>query len=471
MKKTLLLSVVASTMIMAGGDIAPVEPVIVEEVSAWEFGGDLIAYTQTRDNFTATGNVPNSITGSSSSLFGGTSTSGLLGLSLRAANKDLFAGIGFGAELSALGNGYNNGYSASPGKIHYDPTIGLYQNAPIGARGNFGLQHGNAITQAYLTYGMDSISTSAKVGRQHLPKSLSPFAFTEGWQAIKNSFDAALIVNSSLPDTAAVYAYVAKANRSVGDISDFNQINPANKGVHMVTLQNKSIDSLTMTGTWYYAPDYITALNIPTPIVGLPYTESGDVNVLWGDVAYAGEYFGAAVQGGQISPDSLKNTNAWGAKVTGNLSMFSLLAAYSSVNDGAVDVYNLGTRVKSPLYTQAIANQNVIRRDSDSLKLAAGMKALGGKFGLAYMYSDLDNTANASTFTVGGPRGGSGSYSEVDVSYKTKVGEDLTLFAAYVYQQDKRDVLVDPVTLTPVAFSKKSETQNFVRFWARYNFN
>ncbi|MDQ1325057.1 MAG: hypothetical protein QG564_181, partial [Campylobacterota bacterium] len=28
MKKTLLLSVVASTMIMAGGDIAPVEPAV-----------------------------------------------------------------------------------------------------------------------------------------------------------------------------------------------------------------------------------------------------------------------------------------------------------------------------------------------------------------------------------------------------------------------------------------------------------
>ena len=37
MKKTLLLSVVASTMIMAGGDIAPVEPVVEAPavVSGW----------------------------------------------------------------------------------------------------------------------------------------------------------------------------------------------------------------------------------------------------------------------------------------------------------------------------------------------------------------------------------------------------------------------------------------------------
>ena len=448
MKKTLLISVVASTMIMAGGDIAPVEPVIVEEVSAWEFGGDLVAFTQTRDNFTTTGNVPNTLLGSSSDLFGGNETSGLVGLSLRAANRDVFAGIGFGAELSTLGNGYNNGYSNS----------------------NFGLQDGNAITQGYLTYGIDAIDTSLKVGRQHLPKSLSPFAFTEGWQAIKNSFDAALVVNSSLPNTTLVYAYVAKANRSVNDINDFSNIGvfgdavDAEDGVHMVTAQNKSFDSLTLTGTWYIAPN----MTKDAPILN-----GGDVNILWGDIAYAGESFGAAVQGGQVSPDGrgLDNTTAWGAKITGNLSMFSLLAAYSSVDDGTVNIENLGTNVKTPLYTQAIANQNVIKRDSNSLKLAAGMKALGGKFGLAYMYSDLDDTALASTFTVGGPRGGSGSYSEVDVSYKTKVGEDLTLFAAYVYQQDKRDILVDPATLTPIPFSKKSETQNFVRFWARYNFN
>lgn len=448
MKKTLLLSVVASTMIMAGGDIAPVEPVVVEEVSAWEFSGSMVAYTQTRDNFTSTGNVPNTIFGNSSSLFGGNETSGLVGLSLRAANADLFAGIGFGAEVTALGNGFNNGYSNS----------------------NFGLQEGNALTQGYLTYGMDSISTSLKVGRQHLPKSLSPFAYTEGWQAIKNSFDAALVVNSSLPDTTAVYAFVKNSNGSTGDINDFNDINPSTDGIHMVTLQNKSIENLTLTGSWYYAPNFVSALTIPAPILGLPYTLSGDVNVLWGDASYAAESFGVAIQGGQISPDDLDNTTAFGAKITGSLSMFSLLAAYSTVDDGTVDVVNFGTGVKSPLYTQAIANQNAIRRDSDSFKLAAGMKALGGKFGLAYMYSDLGETANSSTFAPGGPRAGEGSYQEVDFSYKTKVGEDITLFAAYVYQKDKRDAIINPFTATLIA-PNKNETQNFVRFWARYNFN
>ena len=55
MKKTLLLSVVASTMIMAGGSIAPVEPVVeapvVAEASGWDFSGQAVVYYQTSDKF------------------------------------------------------------------------------------------------------------------------------------------------------------------------------------------------------------------------------------------------------------------------------------------------------------------------------------------------------------------------------------------------------------------------------------
>ncbi len=87
------------------------------------------------------------------------------------------------------------------------------------------------------------------------------------------------------------------------------------------------------------------------------------------------------------------------------------------------------------------------------------MKALGGGFGLHYIYSDLGTAARSSVFNngntaVGKTANGSGEYTEIDATYKTKVGENTTLFAGYVYADDDR--LVD--------------SQNFVRFWARYNF-
>ena len=431
MKKILLLSVVASTMIMAGGDIAPVEPVVEApvEVSAWNFSGQAVAYMQTRDALGAEQN---------GDLFGGDTTAGGLGLQLRATNADIFAGIGFGAEITSIAAGDNNGFSNS----------------------HFGMENGDALTQAYLTYGFDNINTSVKVGRQTLPKSLSPFAFSEGWQMFKNTFDAALVVNSSLPDTTLVYAFVNKSNGTVNplpghavqwkdgysSISDFDKIN--DDGVHLVTVQNKSIDNLTLTGSWYIAPDHTTWIGV---------ANGGDTNVLWGDATYKADAFTVAVQGGEIDPDGLSSTSAWGAKIAGNLGMFDLSAAYSSVDDGAVRIANFGTDVKTPLYTQSILDQDVIALDADTFKLSAGMKALAGKFGLSYINADLGAAAMpAVMYPATGT--GAGTYEEIDFTYKTTVGENTTVFAAYVYQNDDR--VLDGV----------EEQQDFVRFWARYNF-
>jgi hypothetical protein len=58
MKKTLALSLVVSTFIFAGGDIAPVEPAVVTPAPApvaapasnWKFSGQGVVYYQTRDN-------------------------------------------------------------------------------------------------------------------------------------------------------------------------------------------------------------------------------------------------------------------------------------------------------------------------------------------------------------------------------------------------------------------------------------
>jgi hypothetical protein len=415
MKKTLLLSVVASTMIMAGGDIAPVEPVVEApvETSAWTYGGQAVAFLQTTD---AVGN---------GDLFTGNDTFSALGVQLRATNKDIFAGIGAGVEVSAIVQDDNFSNTIGRG------TVGDAQSESAG------------ITQAYLTYGFDSINTSIKVGRQTLPKSLSPFAYSEGWQIFKNTFDAALVVNSSLPDTTLVYAYVTAANRSVGPaLETFNRINPSD-AVHMFTAQNKSISNLTLTGTWYYAPDMVANLG---------FAATGDANILWGDAKYDAGSFTVAVQGGQISPDGFKDTTAFGAKVAGNFGMFGLSAAYSTVNDGALALTNFGTGVKSPLYTQATLNQNTISLDSDTLKLAATAKALGGKFTAYYINSNLGTAARAAVF---GTTAGAGSYDEYSLNYKTKLTENTTVFASYVYQDDNRE----------------ADTQNFVRLWARYNFN
>jgi hypothetical protein len=246
-------------------------------------------------------------------------------------------------------------------------------------------------------------------------------------------------------------------------INDFNEIN--DDGVHMVTAQNKSINNLTLTGTWYYGADHTKFVDdqLGGALTGLGVTGLGDTNVLWGDAKYAADMFTVGVQGGTIDPDGLDKTTGWGAMVSGKLSMFDLSAAYTSVDDGSVRMANFGTSVKTPLYTQSILDQDVIALDADTFKLSAGMAALGGNFGLSYINADLGSEAMGAVMYSGanlnakGLAGDmSGTYEEIDFTYKTKVFNDsTTLFAAYVNQNDDR---------------YDNDNQNFLRFWARYNF-
>lgn len=445
MKKTLLLSVVASTMIMAGGDIVPVEPVVeVAEVSTWDFDGQAALYYQTRDVW------------GDGSLFEQREDGGLtrvgqsqanVGLQLRAVNKDLFWGLGAGAELTGLG------------------TLGLENEIVDNVNQTAGdsITSDGEITQAYLTYGFGN--TSIKAGRQLLPKGLSPFAFSESWNVFKNSFEAALVVNTDLPDTALVYAFVNRSN-SVFNLGDWSNISTvgnvvtAHDGVHLLTVQNGSIENLTLTGSWYYAADMVAGLT--------------DANVLWGDAKYNfGEtMYGLVlgVQGGVVltdEPAAVTDTTAFGAKIGGNFDYFDASVAYSSVDDGTVNIENFGTNVKTPLYTQMIFNQNTIKRDSDTIVARVGVKALGGKFGVAYNYSDLGATALGAVAGAGAGFG-AGEYSEIDVTYKTKVTENTTLFAGWIYQDDSRDAKLDAAgtVIVPAADAQ----QNMLRFWARYNF-
>ena len=107
MKKALLLSVVASTMIMAGGDIEPVAAPV--ETSNWEWGGTAKVYYQTMDHknvdavlFTGNAADRGGVVGSSNDMFDRYSSAADAGLQIRVSNKDIIGGFGFGAELTAL---------------------------------------------------------------------------------------------------------------------------------------------------------------------------------------------------------------------------------------------------------------------------------------------------------------------------------------------------------------------------------
>jgi len=231
-------------------------------------------------------------------------------------NGDLGNGFGLGLQGSALG------------------TLGLENNLVSNVMQTAdGTLNGAALTKAYITKQLGN--TTLKAGRQELPKSLSPLAFSESWNVFKNTFDA-VVVNTDIPDTTVVGAYVSKSNNHA-DLSTFdNMAADMGRGAYMLTVANKSSKVVQPTLTYYALKD----LNA----VG---GESGDA--YWADIQVAADQLPVklGLQGGQIDPSNgLDTTTTFGAKVTGKASNVALKLAYSTVDDGPVSVQNVGTGVK-----------------------------------------------------------------------------------------------------------------------------
>jgi hypothetical protein len=298
----------------------------------------------------------------------------------------------------------------------------------------------HAMTKLYITKKI--ANTTLKLGKQELPKSLSPLAFSEGWNVFKNTFDAAVAINSDIPDTTLVGAYVAKSNGTGGNavglinLGQFNDLRataggkPVNidRGAYMLTVKNQSIKQVPITLTYYTLNDINNG-------------EAG--SAVWADMQVdAGIPVKFGLQGGTIMPENnLDDTTAMGAKITGKAGPVNLTVAYSTVDDGSLAFKNVGTNVKTPLYTQMILNQNYISSDADTV-LVKGVVPVGpGK--LIAQYGATTDNSNAST-----------DYNELDVIYKFKA-LGANMLAAYV-MADLDTPNTDP--------------NNIIRFWTRYNF-
>jgi hypothetical protein len=429
MKKTLLLSVVASTMIMAGGDIAPVEPVVeAPVVSGWEFSGNGKVYYQTSDDGANLSGLR--FDGETGNLFDQKQSAADAGIQLRATNNDVFAGIGAGVAVNGLATLNLENYMVS------NVAQGTGNVAALGNGNDIDdVTDGGWIAEAYLTYGFGN--TGIKAGRQTLPESLSPFAYSENWNVFANTFDAVTVVNTALSNTTIVAGWIAGGNYNAfgaqnSNLTDFNSLNGSD-GVWMITAQNKSISNLTLTASYYY---------------GANMTPNDDLSIIWGDAAYDAESFGVAIQGGQADAGSLfidqtEDVGAFGAKLTGKLAGFSLMGAYSTVSDGRMGQLGGTTSV---LYTNTIIDQLVPREvdGEDKFVIGAGIDALGGNFSAAYANVSADQVIT----------GASADSDEFDLAYAVNLTDSFGLSAAYVYY-DADDM---------------DDSVNLIRLIANYNF-
>ncbi len=417
-KLSLVAALAITTSSLTGAENAPVDPLVlpVPEVSGWDFNGEAAIYSQTMDQSVNAG-IVNLPTTRDPKLFSQASSAANVGLRLGGVNNDLFAGIGAGFELVGLG------------------TLGLQENVVSGVmQTGAGALNSGAITQGYLTYGAGN--TSVKVGRQTIPKGLSPFAFSETWNVFQNTFESALVVNSDIPDTALVYAFVSRANGHA-NLSEFNDLNGNGNGIHMLTAQNNSIEGLTLTGSYYIAPDMLVTEN---------------VNILWADAEFAISEYSIGLQGGTVmtgQPTGVTDTTSFGAKIGGDFGIFHVGAAYTTVNDGSVGIRNIATPTlfgETALYTGMVANVDHVSNNNNSFLVRASVDVLGGNLGVAYGHTTDNAMANS-------------NYQEIDVVYTTNITKDTSVLVAYIRADDE--------ALTSVA---DVNANNIIRVWGRYNF-
>lgn len=363
--------------------------------------------------------------------------------------------LNFGADL---GNSFTLGT-----QISYIGTAGLENNLVVKTKqtaGNMGDTTSElALSKIFVAKKISN--TTLKIGRQALPKSLSPLAFTEGWNVFKNSFDAILVVNSDVSDTTIVGAYVSSANSTVGDglgsMTDLKVGGPAGlavtRGAYMLSVQNNSVPMTTITTSYYH-------------LIGIGGTDgeahSGiAADALWFDTKIKGKDMplGLCVnlQAGQISPDddTMKDTTALGIKVgVKPLKPLMLSVAYTSVNNGSVAVKNVGTGIKTPLFTQMIYNQNAIARDADTV-VVKGVYNMGdmGKIIAQYGVTSAGKTnINAEN-----------DYNELDLIYRVKSG-GVSYWASVMH------ITTDKVSQKGILGGGLTDSDTKLRLWARKSF-
>ena len=253
-----------------------------------------------------------------------------------------------------------------------------------------------------------------------------------------------MIVNSDIPNTTLVGAWVRSANSHI-DLGDFNEGGIGvlgDDGAFMLTAAYA--DTFNVTGSAYYLPD-------------VAFTGE-DAYALWVDAGFNVSDFNIGAQAGYISSDLFADdTIALGAKFGGTFGPVNAGAALTWVNDGGLGVFNVGNLLAqgevnhvfgdNALYTTSMLGSNVLFnfRDATTLSLNGSMALPVGTLIALADYSDMGSEALYE-----------GNFYEAALAYNVVLG-DLDLTAGVVHQSINPDVDSD-------------QTNTLIRVVARYNF-
>ena len=357
MKKVVLLSLIASTMIMAGGDIVPVEPVVEAVQNEESFGtvsGQLRAFYVDR---TYSGILNNNRSSLALGGWIGYDTVNWNGLS---------AGVKF--------------YAVENAKIHGGPyTSANYDPSLFGD--NF-TDYG-FIGEAYLNYKMGN--TNLKVGRQRLD---TPLAGADDARMLPNLFEAAVLSNTDIDNTTLILAHVTRETVGTfgnvygaagalslqsgyglgykegtnGNFADMGVIalgaGTDTAGVTAGAVVYNGIDNLKLQAWDYYAHDILNAIYL-----------QADYKI--SSIKLAAQYINESEVGDALA--GKVDSNYWAVKAGTSIGALSGYVAYSQTgdSDGAMNGGIITPWGGMPAFTQGMVTRHMFFANTDTTKVAA----------------------------------------------------------------------------------------------------
>jgi len=324
------------------------------------------------------------------------------------------------------------GFTGKQGNVGFGATI--YQSSTMGLEGKIvaaprSTQANKApfVGEAYITAPI-APSTTLKFGKQELD---TPLAFTERWNALPNTFNAAVAINSSLDNVTLIAAYVGQSTGGTGA----NNGMTTGVGAPVVGQPTEQYFGGATTIAALYANDGLAvnfwAYHIENALSNgydaYAFNVSGvSVNAAWIDGSVKMGPATVKAYAALVTHDGTgsKDTSAFALSGAGKVGGVKLFAAASMVSEGDLPVANTATgfkKTKLPTAAVYLDGKYVGMPGSTAFKLKAAGKI--GSTGLALQgVMNTTSYADAHAFLTGGTASMQEAQ-EVDFIISQKVGD------------------------------------------------
>lgn len=177
---------------------------------------------------------------------------------------------------------------------------------------------GSVMSESYLAYNV--AKTNIKVGRQYIS---TPLVAGSGSRMIKQSFEGITLVNTNLPATTLVAAYVSKFQGRTDNAGAPGKFTSYKDGAYTIYAKNNSVKNLTIQAQYLKENGINSSTDMNGQYLDATYNMNG--------VVVAAQYMGSKT-------GSQSRASLMGLKASGNLGMVNLTGIYTSTGSkGTVD--------------------------------------------------------------------------------------------------------------------------------------